>query len=216
MVKEDKALFGRIRSCAPCPAVVVLKDDPHAVFTKQWQFYFRAINYNIPLRYISPNYGTTLAFFNGTGFPGRHDWITGADADQKDPNADKVRTCVRNVITGVREGSMLRVTTFDSRFPPALKIGRSYPNSVDEINIDDYTATPRTHPWMFVVESIVNKAGLVKPFDNGATYDWKGDNHYYTFLPLISNHGYGDVLYPLNNLIELQPGSPIPSPYRFS
>jgi hypothetical protein len=215
MIKEDREIFGKIRSCAPCPAVIVLKEDPHAIFNKQWQYFYRAINYNVPLRYIGPNYGTTLAFFNGTGFPGHHDWIGGADADQEDPRADKVRSCVRNVVTGVPVGNMLKIQTFDSRLLPPLKPGRSYPQRVEEIDIDIYEITPRTHRWMFVVENIVNKSGLVKPFDHGATYSWMGDNNYYTFLPLISNHSYGDVLYPLANLLPIGLDAPIPSPYRW-
>jgi len=252
MIQEDPVLFGKIRDCAPCPAVVILKDDPHAAFDKYWQFAQRAWNYNIPLRYISPNYGTTLAFFNRTGFPGHHNWITGDDADQPNPRADKVRSCVRNVITGepsysllqalkdtvtlamslvsnrpsvasfrksfaaVITQNVLKVQTFDSRQPPPLKPGRAQPERVEDIDIDDYEITPRTHRWLFVVENIVNKSGLVKPFDHGALYDWMADGNYYTFLPLISNHGYGDVLYPLAKLLRIGPDAPIPSPYRFA
>lgn len=218
MVKEDREIFGRIRYCAPCPAVITLKDDPHAIFNKQWQFFYRAINYNIPLNYISQNYGDSLAFFNGSGFPERRDWVNGGieDEGKDDPNADKVRTCVRNVVTGVKVGTYLKIETFDSQLLPPLKLGRSYPETVEQINVNDYAIVPRTHRWMFVVENIVNRAGLVKPFDNGANYDWTGTNDYFTFLPLISNHKYGDVLYPLVNLVELPLGSPIPSPYRFS
>lgn len=218
MIREDKEIFGSIRSCAPCPAVIVLKDDPHAIFDRQWQYFYRAINYNIPLRYITPNYENTLAFFNKTGFPDHHNWITGDDADRPDPRADKVRSCVRNVLTGEVVRDHLKVTTFDSRQLPPLKPGRSYPQTVGAIDIDDYAITPRTHRWMFAVENIVNAAGLVKPFDHGATYSWMADNNYYTFFPVISNHTYGDVLYPLAHLIPIAiaPDEPIPSPYRFA
>ncbi len=250
MHREDREVFGGLRTCAPCPAVFVLFDDPHAVFDKQWQFYMRAINYNMSLQHVSALYGSTKAFFNKTGFPYRRNWLTGENLDQKDPNKDKVRTCSRNILTGApayslaqalkdagalmlrlvrREQSVLGfrqsfaaltalnvldVDTFDSRQPPPLKPGRMYPARVQDIDIDDYLITPQTHREKFVVANIVNKSGEVVPFDHGALYPWTGDGMPYSFLPLVSNHGYGKVLYPLAKLRKLAPEDPLPSPYR--
>lgn len=244
---EDREVFGALRSCVPCPAVFVLWEDPHAVFEKQWQLYTRAINHNMSVQHVAALFGSTRWAFNGTGFPGRHDYLTGVDADQKDPNTDKVRTCARNVLAGnpsysfvqalkdvgalvmslvrrrqsvrmvfatLTTNNVLDVLTFDSRLPPPLKPGRSYPGTVEQINPDDYLYMPESHPWFFVVANIVNEQGDVVPFPNGALYSWTGDNMPYSFLPLVSNHGYGSMLYPLARLRKLAPDEPVPSPYR--
>lgn len=195
---------------APCPAVVILKDDPHAYFDMQWQFFVRAKNIGLSIHHVSSLYGTNRAFFNRqTG----HNYLTGENADQKPPNADKVRSCLRNVITGVEEGDFINVLTFDSRYPPPLKPGRSYPKTVDQIDPDAYLYSPQTHPWLFVVANIINTDGDLVPFPNGALYPWTGDNMPYSFLPLISNHGYGPVLYEKSKVRKLSPTEPIPSPY---
>jgi hypothetical protein len=250
MHKEDATVFGAVRNCAPCPAVMVLLDDGHAIFNEQWQYFVRAINYAMSMQYVSKIFGSGRAFFNGTGFTGRHNWLTGEDADQPDPNADKVRTCSRNVLTGTPQYSLvqalrmaltlaesiilrrqtfagfrasfaalvstnvLNVTTFDSRTPPPLKAGRTYPRRVEEIRPDDYLITPASHPWMFAVANIVNKSGEVVPWPNGGYYPWTGDGQPRTWLPLVSNHGYGDVLVPLSRLQAVAPEEAIPSPYK--
>jgi len=60
----------------------------------------------------------------------------------------------------------------------------------------------------------VNNAGAVVQFPRGGLYSWNGDHTPYSFLPHISNHSYGDVLYPLANLLPIAATAPIPSPYR--
>jgi len=252
MVREDRDIFGGIRSCAPCPAVFVLKDDPHVYLDKQWQFYIRAINYNQELKYVIANFGFTLAYCNGTGFGDpadpRANFLTGQRLDQKLPQFDKVRTNSRSVLTGVEQYSlvqaikdakslvqsflerksgtlrtvresltaknMLKVTTFDGRKPPPLKPGRSYPDRVEDVNIDDYVYNPQLNREMFLVCNIVRPNGSVVQFDNGGLYSWTGDSTPYTFLPHISNPQFGDVTIPLSWLQKLPIGSPIPSPYR--
>jgi hypothetical protein len=225
-----------IRECAPCPAVFTIFDDPHTFYDKQWQFYVRAINYGMTIPAVSALYAGNRAFFNNTGIPPHHNWLTGENADFHDPNADKVRTCARNVVTGVEvfkirqvvsevirtrsvnnllAPNMLQVTTFDSRLPPPLKAGRTYPNPVDQINLDDYAITPQTHRWMFLVANIIGKNGSIFPFGGGAVYPWTGESAPFSFLPHLSNHGYGEVLYPLFHFARVAAGSPIPSPYRF-
>lgn len=249
--RESGVFGGGLRSCTPCPAIFVLLDDQHAIFDKQWQFYVRAINYNMSIQYVTALYEKARAFFNRTGFPGKRNWLTGEDMDQPDPNKDKVRTCSRNVLTGVpayslmqtlkdagtlvrslvrREqtimglrqsftalatNNVLEVETFDSRQPPPLKTGRRYPERVEDIDIDDYLFTPQSNRERFVVANIVNKAGEFVPFPNGALYPWTGDGIPYSFLPIVSNHGYGKVRYSLAKLRKLADHEPIPSPYRF-
>lgn len=222
MHREDKSVFGYIRSCAPCPAVFTLKDDPHVFLDKQWQFYIRAINYNQDLQYVISNLGFQLAYCNGTGFGDPNDpranWLTGQRLDKTNPQFDKVRTNSRCCLTGtevlINGRWFLDVKTFDStRFPP-LKAGRTYPTRVEDVNPDDYLFMPQYNREMFLVCNIVNSSGEVVQFDNGGLYDWTRDSTPYTFLPHISNPNYGKVLYPLENLIKLPTDSPVPSPYR--
>ena len=239
MQREDRDVFGSVRSCASCPAVFILKDDPHAAMDEQWQYYLRAINHAMDLEDVYLLLDYRLAFANGTGFrkegSPKADYFHRRDLDQKPPSLDKVRTCSRNIMTGVPQYSLaqaiqtaivnwslkelttpqvLNVTTFDSRTPPPLKPGRSYPSRVEDVNPDDYLYLPQTHPWMFAVANIVNKAGEVVQFPRGGLYAWTGDHTPYSFLPLVSNHAYGDVLVPLSNLMPIAANAPVPSVYR--
>ena len=221
MHKEDRDVQGYLRSCAPCPAVWVMLDDPHALLTRQWQYYLRAINYNMTLENVYLLLDDHLAFANDTCFPSlddpgeRADFFFNRNTGGKAPGLNKVRTTSRSVLTGVEEGGFLRVTTFDSRSLPPLKPGRSYPQDISEVNPDDYAIMPETHPWMFMVANIVNRREEVVPFPRGALYPWfEGGTTPVTFLPHISNYGWGPVRYPLANLVKLPLGSPVPSPYR--
>jgi hypothetical protein len=104
MQLEDREVFGYIRSCAPCPAVFVLKEDPHALMDEQQQYFVRAINFNMTLENAFLLLDTGLAYANMTGF--RHDgkpkadYFHRKDLDQKPPALDKVRTNSRCVLTG--------------------------------------------------------------------------------------------------------------------
>lgn len=220
MQKEDRDAQGYLRSCAPCPAVWVLQDDPHAKLTQQWQYYIRAINYNMTLENVYLLLDDHLAFANHTGFPNlddpgdRADFFFNRNLGGKAPQMDKVRTTSRSVLTGVEEGKFLRVWTFDSRSLPPLKPGRSYPRDISEVNPDDYLYMPETHPEKFLVANIVNRREEVVQFPRGATYPWTGDSTPYSFMPHISDHAYGPVLYPLSMLVKVPLGDPKPRPYR--
>lgn len=219
MHREDLAVKGYIRSCAPCPAVFWLKDDSHNPITKQWQYYLIAINYAMDLEDVFLLLDNNLAFCNETGLRNdsdpRQDWFHNKDLTRKPPSFHKVITCSRNVITGVEQGDMLKVKTFDIRFNPPLKPGRTYPRTIDEINLDDYLYIPQRNREMFISANIVNRAGEVVQFPRGGLYDWAEEpNTPYSFLPLVSNPTYGPVLYPLANLQKLPVNSPVPSPYR--
>jgi hypothetical protein len=115
--KEDRDVLGSIRSCAPCPAVMVMKDDPHAELPQQWQYYLRAINYNMTLGNVYLLLDDHLAFANHKGFPtlenpgDRQDWFFNRNLGinpatgkpYKPPTLDKVRTTSRSILTGVEE-----------------------------------------------------------------------------------------------------------------
>jgi len=257
MIQEDLVLFGGIRSCAPCPAVVILKEDPHAFMDQQWQYYLAAGNYAMDLEDVYLLLDRALAFANQTGFrkagSPKADYFHNKDLNCKPPNLDKVRSDVRNVLTGTPQYSLLQtlkamvgltktiiqrktefmaarstftsllttasnvlnVWTFDSLKPPPLKPGRSYPRDISKVNPDDYLYMPERDREKFLVANIVNNAGEVVQFPRGGLYSWTNDNTPYSFLPHISNHSYGDVLYPLANLLPITANAPIPSPYRF-
>jgi hypothetical protein len=253
MIKEDRELFGSIRPCAPCPAVIVLSDDPHALFTEQWQYYLAAINAAMELEDVYLLLDWRLAFANGSGFrkpeSPKADYFHRRDLDQKPPSLDKVRSCVRNVLTGTPAFSLVRtiqdvialagtvirreptflatrasfaslmttapnvlsVWTFDSAKLPPLKPGRSYPGRIEDVDPDDYLYLPRTNPEKFATANIVNKSGDVVQFPRGGLYPWTGDNTLRSFMPHLSNHAYGKVLYSLSNLA---PVTTAPNPYR--
>jgi hypothetical protein len=250
MHREDREALGTVRSCAPCPAVFVLKDDPHAVMNQQWQYFIRAMNYNMTTANAFLLLDDHLAFANNTGFvsldnPGRIDYFFNRTSYTKFPTLDKVRTTSRSILTGTEVYSlrqtladmvslargalampfrallttapnMLKVKVFDSRQPPPLKPGRSYPTSINNVNPDDYLYMPQTNPEMFLVANVVRPDGTVYQFPRGATYPWFLDGRTpVSFMPHVANLGYGDILYPLSKLVKLPLGAKPPSPYRY-
>lgn len=217
MHREDKEALGGIRSCAPCPAVFVLNEPNTKVkLTMDWQFYIRAINYNMTLEHVCALLGYERAFTNNTGFGDennpRVNFLTNNNLGCEYPRFDKDRCCSRTVMTGTKtpDGKSLIIKTFNGNASPPMKEGKPHPQTLSEINIDDYLYNPRDHPYMFLVANIVNADGTVVQFPNGGLYEWTG-NDPMVFLPLVSDEL---ITYPMDNLIELPLGSPIPSPYR--
>ena len=133
-------------------------------------------------------------------------------------NVLQARVVARAGIADVRAAiltKVLNVSTFDSRFAPPLKFGKSYPTKPSEVNPDDYLYLPQHNREKFIVANIVNRSGEVVQFPRGGLYSWTNDNTPYSFLPVISNPTYGPVLYPIEkNLIKLPVGSAVPRPYR--
>lgn len=132
------------------------------------------------------------------------------------PRFDKVRTCTRSVISGREEGGSLIVTVLDGNKPPPLKPGRTYPQTIGEIDPDDYLYLPETHRHLFfaanTVSSTPGDSSKVYPFPRGATYSFMGDGWRYTWFPHVSRDL--PVIYPLNRLRRLAENEGIPSPYR--
>lgn len=112
MQKEDKDVWGSLRGCVPCPAVWVLKSDPHAYLNKQWQYYLWAINYNMEMLKVRRLLDPMLAFANFTGLGAsddpRADYFLNKDLGEKLPNLDKVRTTSRSVMTGTEQFSLVQ------------------------------------------------------------------------------------------------------------
>ena len=131
--------------------------------------------------------------------------------DRPELEFDKVRTCALSVLSGVVSGDMLKVEMMDGNQPPPLKPGRSHPQRVEDINIDDYLFTPQTHRHLFFAANIIRRNGKIIPFPHGAVNEWANDGHFYSWLPHVSRF---PVLYPLSKLMQLPPGVPIPVPFR--
>ena len=219
---EDEQVLGTVRGCAAqgCPAVMVLNDSPDTIFDKQWQFFLYAINQRMSLNAISGLMGNSKALMNnnGLGDPNnpRANYITGDNIGSPDPRLDKLRTFARNIHTGVEMGEDLQVKTFDGNNPPPLKPGKTYPNTLEEVNLDDYLMTPQTNLEMFLVcNNIKTKAEnqtSIFPFDHGGKYDWTPEPiEMYSFFPLVSKF---KILSPLKNWIKIPLGSSLPSYYR--
>jgi hypothetical protein len=220
---EDEQVLGGVRSCASaggCPAVMVLNDAPDTVFDKQWQFFLYAINPGMPTNAIIALMGDGKALMNNTGIGDdenpRANYISGTDLDAPPPRLDKLRTFARNLHTGVEMGQDLLVKTFDGNNPPPLKPGRTYPETLAEVNLDNYLITPQTNLEMFLVcNNIQTKPGnqtSIFPFDNGGRYAWTPQpTEMYSFFPLVSRFR---IVSPLANWNKIPPGSPLPSHYR--
>ena len=199
----------------PTPQVYTLLEKAMAV-TEQWQYFIRAINHNMNLKKVSAIFGSRRAFCNLKGFNDpqhspRADYLLRENLDGTDPEFDKIRTCGLSVMTGKERDGQLLVAMLDGSKPPPLKEGRSYPERVQDINVDDYLFTPQTHRHFFFAANIINRRGETVPFPNGAFYDWTGDGRPYTWLPHVSRF---EVRYPLANLTPLPAGAAIPRPYK--
>lgn len=176
--------------------------------------------------------------------PGKKDYFFRRLDFAELPKYDKVRTTSRSLMTGKVEYSLmvalsqtfmairrkelrpsligesltssnvLSVTTLDSRVPPPLKEGRSYPSRVEDANIDDYLYSPRTHPWMFMVANITNREGETVQFPRGAAYPWfDGGRTYVSYVPYTANHAYGPFRLPLSRVVKV---TEVVSPYRWN
>lgn len=214
---------GGLRDCATggCPAVFTLLTPRLKVpLTKDWQYYLIAINYNMTLENISLVLDKSLAFCNDSGFRSEplRNYILGKDLTAVTntglpayPKFDKDRTCSRSVLTGIEEGEYVRLTLFNGNLPPPMKPGKSLPQRIQDIRLDDYKYNPREHRWMFMVANTVTSVrggSSVAAFPRGARYDWTGDTNIYTFLPHVSRHS---ILYPKKYLKKVEK---VESPYR--
>jgi hypothetical protein len=148
---SDSSWGGGVRPCAPCPAVWVLMDDPHAEVDRQWQYYLRAINYNMALEDVYLLLDYRLAFANRTGFRNpsspRADYFHNRDLQYKPPQLDKVRTCSRNVLTGATGYSLMvalreTVTAVTTRQPVSLRTALTASNVLEVRTLDSVPPPP--------------------------------------------------------------------------
>ena len=196
---DDFQVMGGARGCAygGCPGVMPLPDErsagPDTIFSKQWQFYVYAINLGMSLNAIIVLMGDSKALFNNTGFGGSeqfNNYLTGNIGYPKDPRLDKLRTFGLNTHACKPVEGGLQLLTMDGTKNPALKPGKTYPNSLQEINPEDYLYLPKTHRWLFLdcnnVKWKPDGSLGYGPFANGILRDWLPDNRIHSFFPLVS------------------------------
>jgi len=196
------------------PAVFPMQDKKVKV-TKQWQFFIKAINFQMSLQHVAALFGHKKGFTNRKKSDLRADWLQGENLDRPDPDFDKVRTCALSVMTGEVDGEDLLVEMMDGSQDPPLKPGCVYPERVEDINLDIYEFTPKTHRHLFFAANITKAGGRkITPFPNGKNYpDWTDDGRKYSWLPHVAP-SKAKVRYALSKLNRLQSGTPIPTPYK--
>jgi hypothetical protein len=163
------------------------------------------------IQHVAALFGPTKAFTNRGLNDIRADYLQGSNMDAPELEFDKVRTCALSVLSGEVQGDMLQVEMMDGSKPPVLKSGRSQPQNIQDINLDDYLFTPQTHRHLFFAANIVRPNGKVRPFPHGALYPWTNDGQFCTWMPHVSRF---PVHYPLSQLMRLPSGAPIPMPYK--
>lgn len=218
--KETTIYDFSVRPCAAggCPAVMLVRDQSDTEFTKQWQYFLYAINKGMSLAAIMSLMGRAKALFNNGGLSEdddpRQNWLTGKNLTYKPPKMDKLRTFSRNTHAGTDDGRYLTLITFDGNRPPPLKPGKVYPQTLAQVNPDDYLYGPWNASHLFLkCNNIRNKSGgqtSIFPFDNGIPRSWEPDREIYTYFPFVSNF---KIVVPLTNWRKLAPGERV-SPYR--
>jgi len=153
------------------PDILRLNDEPPRVtFNRDWQMYLKAINPNMTDNQVSQIMQTGRWGFNGTGIPGHANYIKGEELDKPDPFTDEDRTFALNVHAGEDDGDDVIITTFNGNLPPP---------PLSKIS-------PQTHPWMYLILTVVHKDGHIAPFPNYAYVP--GYEKYVTLFPLVSAH----------------------------
>lgn len=190
-VKRDLEVWGRARDTAPNPEAFFFMENVTNI-TKYWQFYLRAINYNMVLERVSAILNTNRMTTNGTGFGDndpRQNWLLMQDinVDNKFPQWNKVYTSGDAKIRLI--GNV--VSCFDGRLPPPLKLGYRQPERVEDADIEMYLYTPYNAPHLFFDCHNVNQDGSYQPWPNSALY--VGDSIPRTWMPFVSDV---PVIYP--------------------
>lgn len=187
-VKHDPIIWR-----AGLPEVFRLDPDIHVPLTRERQWLWRNMNPHITDLQWTALLGNTLAFTNGTGFPGKRNWILGQDLDKQDPAFDQTRVCGGAVLCGREYGSKLFIESIDVNkpLPTAEYVLRRRWLYYEAINIDGYNRDEVAY-------------GIIRPF--------KGNWGKRVYIPLLTVQ---EMSYPLNLLEKLPLGSIIPSTYQY-
>jgi len=176
---------------ANLPEVFRLDPDLHVILTEPLQRLWRGMNPQLTDDQWRRCLGNTLAFTNGTGFPGRHDYINNMDVNEKDPAFDQMRVCGGAFLTGTPSGSRLLIDAIDTRKPiPSVEyvMARRF-LWFEAVNVD----------WSVELRSIV-----IRPFKGG----WGKP----VYVPVLTST---DASYPLELLTEMDTSQPLPSVYQY-
>ncbi len=201
-IKHDYELPEGVRPTANAPEVFRLEPNTSTKFTEAWQrFCFRLVKEQRPD--LSDNALAKkfikiydAAFMNDNRFrDGRANFITREHLSNELPRIFNL-VCGGNVLAGTEDGEDLIVETLDGREPP--------PSNV----------SPATHPWLFQKATIITTIKLQKIGDMQTfkVIRFPELSPADSIVPIVS---IVPVRFPLDKLIKLPLGSPIPSPYVF-
>lgn len=99
------------------PEVFRLKPDHSILLDPARQWLWKNINPKLSRENWRKLLGNTLAFTNGTGFPGHADYVNGLEMGSGLPRMDQARICGGAVVTGKVIGDKLWVAGVDTRKP---------------------------------------------------------------------------------------------------
>lgn len=100
------------------PEVFRINPFHSVLLTSPVQWLWRNMNPNMTAEKFCTLFGNTLAFTNGTGFPGRANHILGTDLDENDPRFDQARICGGAVVAEkYRMNGKVYIESIDVRNP---------------------------------------------------------------------------------------------------
>lgn len=186
-VNHDKTPLWRVS----LPEVNRLLPFHHVVLTEPIQWLWRKMNAPLTIEQMTALMGNFLAFTNGTGVPGRANYLTGTELDQPDPRFDQARVCGGAILKEryVTDGK-LYFEAIDTREPlPTWDYVMNHPHLYFEaVNIAESAGKPVIRPL---------KGGWGKP----------------VYVPLLVSQ---DAYYPVELMTKLPEGlAVLPSPYTW-
>ena len=187
-VSHDKLPLWRVM----LPEVFRLSPGHHVVLSEAAQWLWRKLNPQLTDEQWTLCLGNTLAFTNGTGFPGHRNYITGEEPNARDPRFDQARVC---------GGAILK-----ERY---VADGRLYFEAIDTrkpLPTVDYVME---HPYLwFEAVNIAESGGkpVIRPLKGG----WGLP----VYVPLLV--AVDEPYYPVELCTKLPEGAAVlPSPYSY-
>jgi hypothetical protein len=171
----------------PFPEVYRCAPQHHIILDCAWQKLWRQLNPKLSVDRWQTLLGNKLAWCNGTGFPGHHSCLTGADSDKSFPRFDQPRVCGGAILKGKEIDGRLKIE--------AMSITQRVP-SVDDVLSSNHLCYYGTS---------VNpdgSVGLIKRMGMDGNYQP-------VIIPIIMNW---QIYLPLDELHKLDMGKPIPGP----
>jgi hypothetical protein len=173
------------------PEVFRISPMHHVLLTASVQWLWRKINPQLTDEQWTLCLGNTLAFTNGTGFPGHRNWITGAEPTSRDPRMDQARFCGGTILKErfVRDGNL---------YFEAIDVRKPLPTP-------DYVME---HPHLYF-EAVNIAESLGKPVIRPLKGGWGVP----VYVPLFVAQ---DAYYPVELMTKLEPGATVlPSVFAY-